>query len=473
MSSHREIGLCYKPFAAETSTPLKDYELEETNSKMDTGNADRSAEPDWAAFIAIDWADQKHDWAMEVPGQSKRERGQLAHTPEAIDAWVMQLQQRFGDRPIAVTLEQSRGALLFALSKYANLVLYPLHPGTVCCFRQAMYPSGSKNDPLDADVQIDLLVKHRDRLQVWKPDTQETRLLQFLVEDRRRRVDQRTGLLNQLTGRLKLYFPQALRWFASSDSILMWQFLEHWPDLHSAQKVSRQKLKAFLVRDARSCPADVDEFIRQVREAIPATKDRAVVASAALFVQELVCQLQVLRATIQKYDKQIEAITQEHPDFPIVSSFPGIGKALAPRLIAALGTQRERFPDARSIQSYSGIAPVREASGRREWVHARWACPKFLKQTFQEWAQHSIARCAWAREHYDVQRARGKGHQAAIRSIAFKWIRILVRCWHEHKPYDEARYAESLSRRSSKPTSPVTIVCKTVAGFSKITGLSA
>lgn len=116
-----------------------------------------------------------------------------------------------------MTLEQSRGALLFTLSKYANLVLYPLHPGTVSSFRQAMYPSGSKNDPLDADVQIELLVKHRDRLQVWKPDTEETRLLQFLVEDRRRRVDQRTGLLNQLIGRLKLYFPQILRWFPSSD----------------------------------------------------------------------------------------------------------------------------------------------------------------------------------------------------------------------------------------------------------------
>jgi len=440
---------------------------------MDAGNTECLTEPDWAAFIAIDWADQKHDWAMEVPGQSKRERGQMPHTPEAIDTWVMQLRERFADRPIAVTLEQSRGALLFTLSKYANLVLYPLHPGTVSYFRQAMYPSGSKSDPLDADVQIELLVKHRDRLQVWKPDTEETRLLQFLVEDRRRRVDQKTGLLNQLIGRLKLYFPQILRWFSSSDSVLMWQFLEHWPDLQSAQKASRQKLKAFLIRDARSCPTDVDEFIQQVREAIPATKDRAVMASAALFVQELVCQLQVLRNTIQKYEKQIEAIAQEHSDFPIVSSFPGIGKALAPRLIAALGTQRERFPDAKSIQSYSGIAPVREASGRREWVHARWACPKFLKQTFQEWAQHSMTRCAWARKHYDSQRARGKGHQAAVRSLAFKWIRILFRCWQARTPYDETTYTESLGRRSALPNTDVQIRWKNVAGFSKPEAFSA
>lgn len=440
---------------------------------MNVGKTQCLTEPDWAAFIAIDWADQKHDWAMEVPGQSKRERGQMAHTPEAIETWVMQLRERFADRPIAVTLEQSRGALLFTLSKYANLVLYPLHPGTVSYFRQAMYPSGSKSDPIDAYVQIELLVKHRDRLQVWKPDTEETRLLQFLVEDRRRQVDQRTGLLNQLIGRLKLYFPQMLRWFSSSDSVLMWQFLKHWPDLQSAQKASRQKLKAFLVKDARSCPDDVDEFIGQVRKAIPATKDGAVVASAALFVQELVCQLQVLRNTIQKYEKRIEAIVQQHPDFPIVSSFPGIGKALAPRLIAALGTQRERFPDAKSIQSYSGIAPVREASGKREWVHARWACPKFLKQTFQEWAQHSMTRCAWARKHYDSQRARGKAHQAAVRSLAFKWIRILFRCWQARTPYDETRYSESLARRSAPPNTNVQIRWKNVAGFSKLAAFSA
>ena len=109
---------------------------------------------------------------------------------------------------------------------------------------------------------------------------------------------------------------------------------------------------------------------------------------------------------MQKYEKQ--AIVQQHPDFPIVSSFPGIGKALAPRLIAALGTQRERFPNTASIQSCSGIAPVREASGKREWVHVRWACPKFIKQTFQEWAQHSMARCAWAHKHYDAQEPTAK-----------------------------------------------------------------
>jgi transposase len=138
--------------------------------------------------------------------------------------------------------------------------------------------------------------------------------------------------------------------------------------------------------------------------------------------------LQALRETIRQYDKRIKELTETHPDFPIVSSFPGVGPALAPRLIAALGTQRDRFANANQLQSYSGIAPVKEASGKRCWTHMRWGCPKFVRQTFQEWAQHSIARSQWARTYYDQQRAHGKQHHAIIRSVAFKWIRILYRC---------------------------------------------
>jgi len=91
----------------------------------------------------------------------------------------------------------------------------------------------------------------------------------------------------------------------------------------------------------------------------------------------------------------------------------------------------------------------------------------------QEWAQHSMARCAWAHKHYDAQRARGKGHQAAVRSLAFKWIRILFRCWKDRMPYDENRYTESLGCRSAAPNTDVRIMWKNVAGFSKPAAFSA
>lgn len=429
-----------------------------------------AAEPEWAAFLALDWGDQKHAWSLAVPGAQKREHGELTHSPEAIHAWISQLTARFAGRPIAVCLEQARGALLFGLSKYENLVLYPIHPATASDFRKAVYPSGSKDDPLDADVLLEFLLKHRDRLRAWRPDTAQTRELQFLVEDRRKLVDEKTRCLNQFTQRLKLYFPQVLTWFGGADSVLLWKFLERWPDLETLGKARRSALQTFLEGDRRGAAPDLEELWPAIREAVPATHDAAVIRSSVLFVSTLVGHLQTLRAAIRRYEKRIQELTETHPEFPIVSSFPGVGPALAPRLIAALGTQRDRFASAHELQSYSGIAPVKEASGKRCWIHMRWACPKFVRQTFQEWAQHSLARSEWARAYYQQQRARGKQHHAIVRSLAFKWIRILYRCWQNRTPYQEALYAATLARRApADNAAPVEFLWTTTAGFSKIT----
>jgi transposase len=430
-------------------------------------------EPEWGAFLGIDWADKKHAWSLCVPGAPRREHGEIEHSPEAIHIWITELTTRFAGRPIAVCIEQSRGALLFALSKYGNLFLYPIHPAAANDFRKAVYPSGSKSDSVDADVLLEFLLTHRDRLRPWRPDTEQTRELQFLVEDRRRMVDEKTRCLNRLTQRLKMYFPQVLCWFGSVDSVLVWRFLEQWPDLEALRKARRSTLKTFLQRDGRCSPPEIEGLWPTIRDAIPATQDAAVIASSILFVKTIVQQLQLLHEAIREYDKRIERLTETHPDFPLVDSFPGVGKALAPRLIAALGTQRERFRNANELQSYSGIAPVQESSGKQHWTHARRACPKFVRQTFQEWAQHSVTRCERAHAYYDQHRARGKQHQAIIRSLAFKWIRILYRCWQNHTLYQEAAYSARLARRQSPAAvRNVEIVWKKTAGFSKIAAIN-
>src|SRR6478672_5569930 len=87
-------------------------------------------EPEYAAYVALDWADREHAWVLEEAGGGKRESGKLKQTPESIEAWAAGLATRFGGRPIAVGLEQSRGALIYALQAYGHLELYPIHPST-------------------------------------------------------------------------------------------------------------------------------------------------------------------------------------------------------------------------------------------------------------------------------------------------------------------------------------------------------
>ena len=168
----------------------------------------------YAAYVGLDWADREHAWCLQTPDHMSRDSGFVAQTPEAIEAWAAALAQRFQGRPVAVALEQSRGALLFALTKYAHLILYPINPARLAHYRKSFRPSGAKDDPSDAELLLNYLCNHRDQLRPLQPDTEETRALQFLVEARRRTVDDKTRFKNRLTAVLKQYYPQILDWFA-------------------------------------------------------------------------------------------------------------------------------------------------------------------------------------------------------------------------------------------------------------------
>jgi len=410
---------------------------------------DSTAEPQFAAFVAIDWADQKHAWSLQAPDSDQRESDEMKHTPEAVGAWVSMLSARFAGQPIAVALEQSHGALVFMLSQYANLHLYPIHPRAAAQFRAALYPSGAKDDPVDADLLLDMLVLHRKHIRPLRPDTEQTRLVQHQVEARRRLVNEKTRQILRLTAKLKLYFPQVLEWFDKVESPLVGALLRRWPTLPDLQRARPETIRSFCRQHNCRDAERIEERIQKIHWAVPAITDPAVVQPAVTMTRNLVELIATLHAGIAELDQQIAQATARHPDFGVFDSFPGAGLVLAPRLLAAFGSCRERYVTAAEMQKLSGIAPIVKRSGKTESVHFRRACPKFLRQTFHEWAGHSIAFCDWARVFYQQKRQKGLDHHAAVRALAFKWIRITYRCWQDSVPYDDARYVESLRRHGS------------------------
>ena len=421
-------------------------------------------------WLGIDWADQKHRWAMRIGGETRIQQGELEHTPEAVDQFISGLALKYPGRRIAVALEQSRGALVFMLGKYAHLVLYPVHPNTLDHYRRSVYPSGAKSDPVDAALILDLLYTHADRLRPFHPDTVETRTLQLLVEARREAVDDKTRYLNRLTSQLKMYFPQVLDWFSTPDTVVVGRLLQKWPALEELQRAPVGEVDRLLAEN-RIPDSRTTELRQLIQQAVPAVKDKAVIESSVLIVRRIVHQLEVLRHAIAEHDQSISALARSHPDYAIFSSFPGAGPAMAPRLIAAFGTQRNRYATASAIQCFAGIAPVTESSGKQKWVHWRWACPKFLRQTFHEWAWMSTRKSKWARSFYDQQRERNKSHHAAVRALSFKWLRILFRCWKDRVPYDETRYAMAVQKQTA--SKPVEIQVKNINGFTKMIGFSS
>src|SRR5689334_20710896 len=198
-----------------------------------------------AAFVGLDWADQKHVVTVQEANSDQRQRFTLDQTPEALQSWIQQLRNRFGGRPVAIAVEQARGALIYALMHVDFLHLYPVNPQTLAKLRQAFYPSGAKDDPGDAELLLEVLLKHRNHLRVWVPDDVLTRSIQLLTEGRRKLVDERTALTNQLTAALKMYFPQALDWFGDLHTARACAFLQRWPSLQQLQDATTSSVRKF------------------------------------------------------------------------------------------------------------------------------------------------------------------------------------------------------------------------------------
>jgi len=442
-------------------------------------NAITTGQP-FAAMIGLDWADQKHVWSMRT-ADGHRQRGELVNSPEAVEIWAAELALRFAGQPVAIGIEQSRGAVISMLSKYSHFVLFPVLSTSVSNYRKSFTPSGAKSDAKDSDLILDLLIKHPEQLPPLRPDTVETRSLQFLTEERRKLVNLHTSQVQTLTNWLKQVFPQVLHWFEDVSTPLVHDLLLRWPTLPDLQKVSSKTLLNFFHRHNCRSQERNQQRLAEIPHAVPATHDPALLKAGVLCIQNTVRLLTQMRTGISALENQIAEVFRSHPDRAIVESFPGAGAVLEPRLIAAVGTQRDRFPSAQSLAAFVGIAPVTEASGNSLWIHWRWACPKFIRQTFHEWANCSIKSCAWAREFYDQLRARGKSHHAAIRALAFKWIRIFFRCWRDRVPYDEQRYLRSRQARNAETPAPVPpahgkaqprFLFKTCGDFQKIAEIS-
>jgi len=397
-------------------------------------------------FIGIDWADQKHDiYAIDRNGKGFHR--ELKHSAENIDAWVGEMLKLAGGRPIAIMLEQSRGALIYALMFREDVLLYPVNPKQSARYRES-YPGGGKDDPTDAMYLARMLRERITTLTAWQPDDENTRLLAQLSQQRRKIVDGQTKLRQQLTALLKSYFPVVLELFGKDHQLpLLLSMLGRWTDPRTLRRADRQLIRRVLSEHTIRNEEEQNAIIDRIRSAQLLSRDEALILPSAMAVKLLVKQIQDARKTIRQFDDKIAEVMKQHPDAHLFTSLRGAGASLAPRLLCAFGSQKDRWEDADSLAAFSGIAPVTRKSGKSCQVHRRYACPKFLRQTFHEFADSARMFCPWTKARYRMLRDRGIKHHAALRKLARSWIRILFRVWQTGIPFDCDRYIAQLKQR--------------------------
>jgi transposase len=380
----------------------------------------------------------------------------VAHTAIAVQEalqWVRTATDAAAHE-IAVGLETPHGVLVDTLLEQGFCV-FALNPKQLDRFRDRFSAGGAKDDRRDAHVAADALRTDRRAFRLVRADDpviiqlrEVSRMLDELqVEEGR--------LANRLREQLYRVHAPWLTLSPAADEPWLWTVLRETPHPDAWAQLPRRRL-ASAVRAHRIRRLTADDVVTAVRQprltVAPGVSDAVAIRIAALIPQLLVVHEQ--RTTAERQIDRLlahlaaldvpDGEPREHRDVEILRSLPGVGRMVtATMLTEAAGPVADR--DYLTLRAYAGAAPVTKRSGKRAFfVHMRYACKRRLRQALYHWSRTSIQRDAAARAYYDSLRARGHSHARALRSVADRWLRILVAMLKTGTLYDPARFISAV-----------------------------
>jgi transposase len=393
-------------------------------------------------FCGIDWANDHHDALCIDEHGHQLGSIRVAHSPDGLsqlDTYLERMAEPGGKDQLACIIETTHGLLIAHLLEQGWAV-YPVNPRTV---ERRRAPSGAKTDSIDAYLLAKTGRADFQDLRRLNPDSEQVQELKTLTRDQDSLVQMQTRLVNQLTACLKAYYPVALEVFGKLQQPSTLAFLRAYPTLQAARAASVEELVATL-KQTRYPGAEqkAQEVARQFQQ--PALHAPEVTTrTKARLMLALVDQPEPLLKQIAEYDKEIERLFLRHADSALFQSLPRAGARLAPRLLAEMGEDRNRYESARSLQALAGTSPVLFQSGTYQKAHRRLGCIKPWRNVLHQFAWQSTQQEAWARDYYQRKRAEGKSHTVAVRALANVWVRILYAVWKTKEPYHTATFEKA------------------------------
>ena len=392
-------------------------------------------------LVGDDWAEEHHD--VEVQDATGRRLG-TARLPEGVGG-ITRLHAMIGEQvgddeepvEVVVGIETERGPWVQALLA-AGYRVYAVNPLQVARYRDRHAVSGAKSDPGDAHVLADLVRTDRHQLRPVAGDSDLAEAVKVVTRAHKTLVWERTRHTLRLRRALLDFFPAALAAFADLDAADTLELLAAAPDPVAAAALTDERITAALRRARRRGIAGKLATIRRALAAPQLGQPPLVTAAYAATVQAQVAILTTLNTQISMLAEQVEAHFGRHPDAAIYRSQPGLGEILGARVLAEFGDDPVRYADARARKNYAGTSPITRQSGKKKIVLARYVHNDRLVDALGRQAFAALQASPGARAYYDRQRARGAGHQAALRQLGNRLVGILHGClktgtrYHEH-----------------------------------------
>jgi len=276
-----------------------------------------------------------------------------------------------------------------------------------------------------------------------------TQQLRLLCRDEVTLIEQRTALVNQLQQALLEYYPAALQAFEDWTNPSTWEFVLAFPTPQALASAGKRRWEKFLHTHRLWRPETAQKRLALFAQADQFQASEPIVRAKSQLAVSLCKLLCTLAKQLALYRKQIEALFQEHPDHDLFGSLPGAKQVLAPRLLAALGSDPDRYGGHEVLQCIAGTAPVSYQSGKLDKVHLRWACDKFLRHTVHLWADCFRRASAWGQTYYQQKRAEGMSHSCALRCLCQRLLKIVFRMIVTKEPYNAELHARNQQKHGS------------------------
>jgi transposase len=391
-------------------------------------------------FVGDDWAEDHHD--VEVMDEAGKVLGRR-RLPEGA-AGMAQLHGLVGgflgedadDAEVIVGIETDRGPWVAALAA-AGYLVFAVNPLQAARFRERHGVSGAKSDTGDAHALADMVRTDSHQLRQAAGDSPEAEGIKVLARIHKTMIWERTREVQRLRHQLREYFPAALEAFADLDAPEALELLGKAPEPARAARLTRAQVSAALKRAGRRSITGRATAILAALRSEQLTQPPALTAAYAAAVRALITVITALNEQVKVLEQQVKDHFGRHPDAEIILSQPGMGPVLGARVLAEFGDDPRRYADGKARRNYAATSPVTRASGKKKVVAARFVHNDRLVDALNAQAFSALSASPGARAFYDQQRAKGHGHNDALRRLANRLVGILHGCLKTRAPYDE------------------------------------
>lgn len=349
---------------------------------------------------------------------------------------------------LAVAIETNQGHAVDQLLQ-SNYTLYPVHPAAAASYRKRKAPSGTKTDHVDAWSLADALRVDGHGWKALQPLDALTHQLRLLCQDEVSLIQDRTALVNKLQQALVEYYPAALQAFDDWTRPFTWEFILAFPTPQLLAKAGQRRWEKFLHTHKLWRPGTAENRLAIFAKADQFKASAPITEAKSKLAVSLCKLLRLLDEQLDQYRADIGELFRSHPDQEIFASLPGAKEVLAPRLLAAVGSDPQRYGTANVLQCFAGAAPVSFQSGQINKAKIRWSCDKFMRHTLHLWADCFRKASDWGQAYYSQKRQQGMSHACALRCLGQRLLKIIFKMITDKKPYNAQLHAQNQQKHGS------------------------